>query len=77
MLPIMLNIMPISIAIMPQFIYNFIILMSRLAYQGTRLLYGSILPNMLCCSTLIFDLLLYAQYYAHEITSTLFCTKLT
>ena len=30
-LPIMLNIMPITTAIMPQFIYNFIISMTRLA----------------------------------------------
>ena len=32
-LPFMLNIMPITAAIMPQFIYNFIILMTRLAYS--------------------------------------------
>ena len=31
MLPIMLNIMPISTAIMPQFIYNIIILKTSLA----------------------------------------------
>ena len=30
MLPIVLNIMPISTAVMPQFIYNFIILIARL-----------------------------------------------
>ena len=35
-LPIMLNIMPIATAIMPQFIYDFIILMTRLAYLGSR-----------------------------------------
>ena len=76
MLPIILSIMPISIAIMPQFICNFIILMTTLAYLWApcTLLYGSILPIMLCCSILSF-FTYYAQYYAHDLTSALFCTK--
>ena len=45
--PIMLNIMPMTIAIMPQFLYDFI---TRLAWLASRSI-------ILGCSALMFDLL--------------------
>ena len=66
----MLNIMPITIAIMPQFI-----IVTRLAQLGSsRECYFSILPVVLGYSALI--LTYYTQYYALEKTSTSFYTKL-
>ena len=55
---IMLNIMPMTTAIMPQFVYDFIILMTRLAYiAGLALALDKFIPISLGCSALIFDLL--------------------
>ena len=54
---IMLKIMLITTAIMPQFIYSFIILMTALAHPVVLL---SCYAAVLLCFTH------YAQYYAHE-----------
>ena len=57
-LPIMLNIMPITTAIMPQFIYNFIIFNNYISTVRLQSVYSLIFT---CCdtlNTLISDLLL-------------------
>ena len=61
-------------AIMPQFIYNFIVLMTALVSLGSNLLCFVLPNNMLYCSPVIFDLLC---YYANEKTYTSLCSKLT
>ena len=72
MLPVKLNIMPLTTAIMPQFIYNFIIAVSRLAYLGTRLSWFNFTYIMLqhvavlSLLTSSYYAQYYAQYYAHE-----------
>ena len=74
-LPIMLNIMPITTAIMPQFVYNFIILITIIAYVvRVQTVMSLFLLIMIGCSALIFDVL--CSNYAHEETCASFCTNL-
>ena len=53
-MPIMLNIMPITTAIMPQFLHNFIVINDYISMVGLQ---ADVFYNMLCCSVLIFDIL--------------------
>ena len=66
-LPIMLNIMPITTPVMPQFIYNSIIFNDYISIVGLQ---ADVFYIMLCCSVLIFDV------FSHEKTCTSFCIML-
>ena len=76
-LPLMLNITPITTAIMPQFIHTFIILMTsyRLPYLGTRLLWFNFTSYAMLQYSDFWPIMLNITY-VHKNICAAFCPKL-
>ena len=66
----MLKSMPITTAIMPQFISVLLFLVTTLAWLGS-----SLLCFISCFAAVLLYFTHYAQYYVYEKTCNLFCTS--